>query len=87
MFAAAATSTFGAGGGMLGGGMNAAAAGNGTVNPAFSAYLEKDPATGQNSHYQSITAMPAYRGYSFEVRTFLPCFASLNTTLLSTFKR
>ncbi|CAO3569486.1 unnamed protein product [Mortierella alpina] len=62
----AATSTFGAGGGMLGGGMNAAAAGNGTVNPAFSAYLEKDPATGQNSHYQSITAMPAYRGYSFE---------------------
>ncbi|KAF9281983.1 hypothetical protein BGZ68_006286 [Mortierella alpina] len=62
----AATSTFGAGGGMLGGGMNATAAGNGTVNPAFSAYLEKDPATGQNSHYQSITAMPAYRGYSFE---------------------
>ncbi|KAG0232948.1 hypothetical protein BGX31_004990 [Mortierella sp. GBA43] len=60
-----APSAFGGGGGMLGGGMNPAG-GNGTVNPAFSPFVEKEPATGQNSHYQSITAMPAYRGYSFE---------------------
>ncbi|KAI8605514.1 nuclear protein 96-domain-containing protein [Dissophora ornata] len=59
-----ATNTFG-GGGMLGAGMNASA-GTGTVNPAFTPFIEKEPATGQNSHYQSITAMPAYRGYSFE---------------------
>ncbi|KAF9116939.1 hypothetical protein BGX27_008087 [Mortierella sp. AM989] len=59
-----ATNTFG-GGGMLGGGMSAAG-GTGTVNPAFTPFVEKEPATGQNSHYQSITAMPQYRGYSFE---------------------
>ncbi|KAK3812040.1 MAG: nuclear protein 96-domain-containing protein [Benniella sp.] len=53
------------GGGMLGGGMNQPA-GTGTVNPPFAPFVEKEPATGQNSHYQSITAMPAYRGYSFE---------------------
>ncbi|KAG0199390.1 hypothetical protein BGX28_007343 [Mortierella sp. GBA30] len=63
--AAAATNTFGGGGGMLGGGMNAAG-GTGTVNPAFAPFVEKDQTTGQNSHYQSITAMPAYRNYSFE---------------------
>ena len=51
---------------MLGGGMNQPA-GTGTVNPPFAPFVEKEPATGQNSHYQSITAMPAYRGYSFEV--------------------
>ncbi|KAI1315609.1 hypothetical protein EDD11_000619 [Mortierella claussenii] len=60
----AGASSFG-GGGILGGGMSASG-GNGTINPAFSAFVEKEPATGQNSHYQSITAMPAYRGYSFE---------------------
>ncbi|KAF8978977.1 hypothetical protein BGZ46_005960 [Entomortierella lignicola] len=59
-----ATSGFG-GGGMLGGGLGAAT-GNGTVNPAFTPFVEKEPATGQNSHYQSITAMPHYRGFSFE---------------------
>ncbi|KAF9212326.1 hypothetical protein BGZ59_006911 [Podila verticillata] len=58
-FGGAATSTFG------GGGMNAAA-GQGTANPPFAPFVEKEPATGQNSHYQSITAMPAYRGFSFE---------------------
>ncbi|KAF9352830.1 hypothetical protein BGX26_009367 [Mortierella sp. AD094] len=59
-----ATSGFG-GGGMLGGGMGATG-GTGTVNPAFAPFVEKEPATGQNSHYQSITAMPQYRAYSFE---------------------
>ncbi|KAG0018263.1 hypothetical protein BGZ80_007386 [Entomortierella chlamydospora] len=59
-----ATSSFG-GGGMLGGGMGATS-GTGTVNPPFAPFIEKEPATGQNSHYQSITAMPQYRGYSFE---------------------
>ncbi|KAG0340670.1 hypothetical protein BG000_011376 [Podila horticola] len=58
-FGGAATSTFG------GGGMNATA-GQGTANPPFAPFVEKEPATGQNSHYQSITAMPAYRGFSFE---------------------
>ncbi|KAG0304848.1 hypothetical protein BGZ98_004947 [Dissophora globulifera] len=59
-----ATNAFG-GGGMLGAGLNAPG-GQGTMTPAFSPFVEKEPATGQNSHYQSITAMPAYRGYSFE---------------------
>ena len=55
---------------MLGGGnaMGGAAGGSGTVNPAFAPYIETETSTGQKSHYQSITAMPAYRGYSFEVR-------------------
>lgn len=43
-----------------------ATAGQGTANPPFTPFVEKEPATGQNSHYQSITAMPAYRGFSFE---------------------
>ncbi|KAG0094807.1 hypothetical protein BGZ93_006756 [Podila epicladia] len=58
-FGGAATSSFG------GGGMNATA-GQGTANPPFAPFVEKEPATGQNSHYQSITAMPAYRAFSFE---------------------
>ena len=55
---------------MLGSGaaMGGAAGGTGTVNPAFAPYIESEGSTGQKSHYQSITAMPAYRGYSFEVR-------------------
>lgn len=43
-----------------------APAGQGTANPPFAPFVEKEPATGQNSHYQSITAMPAYRAFSFE---------------------
>ena len=55
-----------------------AAGGNGTVNPPFAPVVEKDPTTGQNSHYQSITAMQAYRGFSFEVcRLFLEYDAML----------
>ncbi|KAF9093421.1 hypothetical protein BGX23_003346 [Mortierella sp. AD031] len=65
-FGGAATNTFGGGAGMLGGGMNAGQAGNGTANPPFTPYIEKDLSSGQNSHYQSITAMPAYRNFSFE---------------------
>src|SRR5690349_22316964 len=65
----AATSSFGGGAGMLGGGLNANQAGSGTANPPFSPYVEKDLSSGQNSHYQSITAMPAYRNFSFEVRS------------------
>ncbi|KAF9586183.1 hypothetical protein BGW38_008808 [Lunasporangiospora selenospora] len=69
-FGATANTGFGGGGfgnnaGMLGGGMNTAA-GNGTMNPPFTPYIEKEQTTGQNSHYQSITAMPAYRNFSFE---------------------
>ncbi|KAF9904520.1 hypothetical protein EC991_002628 [Linnemannia zychae] len=62
----AATNTFGSGAGMLGGGLNASQAGSGTANPPFSPFIEKDLSSGQNSHYQSITAMPAYRNFSFE---------------------
>ncbi|KAF9431069.1 hypothetical protein BGZ94_009994 [Podila epigama] len=58
-FGGAATSSFGGGG--LG-----TTTGQGTANPPFAPFVEKEPATGQNSHYQSITAMPAYRGFSFE---------------------
>lgn len=54
---------------MGGGGLNANQATSGTANPPFSPYVEKDLSSGQNSHYQSITAMPAYRNYSFEVGT------------------
>ncbi|KAG0265272.1 hypothetical protein BG011_005143 [Mortierella polycephala] len=60
-FGATANTGFGGGGGGM-----TAAGGNGTVNPPFAPVVEKDPATGQNSHYQSITAMQAYRGFSFE---------------------
>ncbi|KAG0049113.1 hypothetical protein BGZ83_006031 [Gryganskiella cystojenkinii] len=61
------TSAFGGGGGMLGGSaMGGTSQGTGTVNPAFAPYIETETSTGQKSHYQSITAMPAYRGYSFE---------------------
>ncbi|KAF9924767.1 hypothetical protein FBU30_005317 [Linnemannia zychae] len=61
-----ATTGFGSGTSMLGGGLNANQAGNGTVNPPFTPHVEKDLSSGQNSHYQSITAMPAYRNFSFE---------------------
>ncbi|KAG0373483.1 hypothetical protein BGX24_011638 [Mortierella sp. AD032] len=62
----AATNAFGGGAGMMGGGMNPNQAGSGTANPPFSPFVEKDLSSGQNSHYQSITAMPAYRNFSFE---------------------
>ncbi|KAF9193867.1 hypothetical protein BGZ50_006921 [Haplosporangium sp. Z 11] len=65
-FGGAASNSFGGGGGLIGGGGMTAAGGNGTVNPPFAPVVEKDPTTGQNSHYQSITAMQAYRGFSFE---------------------
>ncbi|KAG8992975.1 hypothetical protein FRB94_008235 [Tulasnella sp. JGI-2019a] len=39
--------------------------GNGTASPPYQAFSEKEP-TGTNSHYQSITCMPAYRTFSFE---------------------
>ncbi|KAG0348000.1 hypothetical protein BG004_006376 [Podila humilis] len=66
-FGAAANTGFGGGAATssFGGGMNAPA-GQGTANPPFAPFVEKDPSTGQNSHYQSITAMPAYRNYSFD---------------------
>ncbi|KAF9127662.1 hypothetical protein BGW39_005698 [Mortierella sp. 14UC] len=65
-FGGGATNAFGGGAGMMGGGLNANQAGNGTANPPFSPFIEKDLSSGQNSHYQSITAMPAYRNFSFE---------------------
>ncbi|CAE6383898.1 unnamed protein product [Rhizoctonia solani] len=45
------------------------AAGQGTASPAYTATQERDTAVGGSSttlHYQSITAMPAYRNFSFE---------------------
>ncbi|KEP54149.1 nucleoporin [Rhizoctonia solani 123E] len=45
------------------------AAGQGTASPAYIATQERDTAVGGSSttlHYQSITAMPAYRNFSFE---------------------
>ena len=47
----------------------AAPPGQGTANPPFQAHLDKDG--GVHSLLQSISAMPAYAKYSFEVR-FLP---------------
>jgi hypothetical protein len=44
--------------------------GQGTASPAYTATQERDSAVGGGSttlHYQSITAMPAYRNFSFEV--------------------
>ncbi|KAM3588719.1 hypothetical protein VKS41_001157 [Umbelopsis sp. WA50703] len=38
----------------------------GTVNPEYTATVERDASTGVNNHYQTITAMPAYRNYSVE---------------------
>ncbi|CAE6428515.1 unnamed protein product [Rhizoctonia solani] len=43
--------------------------GQGTASPAYQATQERDTAVGGSSttlHYQSITAMPAYRNFSFE---------------------
>ncbi|KAG0228754.1 hypothetical protein BGW42_001996 [Actinomortierella wolfii] len=62
-FGGTSTGGFGTTGGMIGG-QNSTI--SGTANPPFSAYTEKDPVSGQTSQYQSITAMPAYRNYSFE---------------------
>ncbi|CAE7229687.1 unnamed protein product [Rhizoctonia solani] len=44
-------------------------AGQGTASPTYTATQERDTAVGGSSttlHYQSITAMPAYRNFSFE---------------------
>lgn len=38
----------------------------GTASPPYSVYSEKDPASSATLHYQTITAMPAYRGTSLE---------------------
>ncbi|KAK9710390.1 hypothetical protein K7432_008451 [Basidiobolus ranarum] len=43
-----------------------AGAGTGTASPAYSVTQDKDTSTGVISLLQSITAMPAYRNYSFE---------------------
>ena len=45
----------------------------GTSNPAYSAFNEKDATNAALTlAYQSITCMPAYRGYSFEVSLIFP---------------
>ena len=44
----------------------------GTASPPYSSYNEKDPTTNTNLQYQSITALPAYRGTSLDV-----CFQEL----------
>ncbi|KAI6135156.1 hypothetical protein EV401DRAFT_884577 [Pisolithus croceorrhizus] len=38
----------------------------GTASPPYSVYTEKDPSSSSNLQYQTITAMPAYRGTSLE---------------------
>lgn len=60
------TSAFGAGGATaFGGGLNQAA-NNGTANTPFNAHIEKDGATSQNAHYQTITFQQPYQGFSLE---------------------
>lgn len=45
----------------------------GTSNPAYTVFNEKDTTnTNLTLAYQSITCMPAYRGYSFEVSLIFP---------------
>ncbi|ORY07993.1 hypothetical protein K493DRAFT_403551 [Basidiobolus meristosporus CBS 931.73] len=62
--------TFGSantGGGFGSGSFNSNAnAANGTASPAYSVTQDKDTSTGVISLLQSITAMPAYRNFSFE---------------------
>lgn len=70
-FGQTATNTTSTGGGFGGFGQNNAAstAGNnnsGTGGTPFSAVVEKDGATSQNSHYQSITFQQPYQNKSFE---------------------
>lgn len=46
---------------------------NGSQQPAWTATQDQDPNTGvkNNDYYQTITAMPEYRGASLEVRRHL----------------
>ena len=45
----------------------------GTSNPVYAAFNEKDSTNANLTlAYQSITCMPAYRGYSFEVSLIFP---------------
>ena len=39
----------------------------GTGNPPYKVHIEKEANLTQPSHFQSITAMPEYRNFSFEV--------------------
>ncbi|KAJ2929218.1 hypothetical protein H1R20_g7877, partial [Candolleomyces eurysporus] len=68
------TSAFGGGGGLFGnktsafgtaiGTSNPPTVTTGTSNPPWAAHTEKDSTS--TSHYQAISCMPAYMGYSFE---------------------
>ncbi|EGE86857.1 nucleoporin SONB [Blastomyces dermatitidis ATCC 18188] len=58
-----AGSAFGASGTALSGAVPPA---EGTANPPFSAYTEKDQGSSITSHYQTISAMAPYSKYSFE---------------------
>lgn len=61
------TSAFGAGGATaFGGGLNQQSANNGTAGTPFQAHVEKDGATSQNAHYQTITFQQPYQGSSLE---------------------
>ncbi|OJD16402.1 hypothetical protein AJ78_03432 [Emergomyces pasteurianus Ep9510] len=62
-FGASAGSGFGASGTALSGGVPPA---EGTANPPFSTYTEKDQSTSATNHYQTISAMAPYSKYSFE---------------------
>lgn len=58
------TSTFGSSN-VFGGG-NSQTITNGSSNPPFSIFSEKEPAGSGTNHFQSITCMPAYSNVSFE---------------------
>ncbi|EKG13362.1 Peptidase S59 nucleoporin [Macrophomina phaseolina MS6] len=65
--ASTTTPAFGAGAATaFGGGVNNQSANNGTANTPFQAHVEKDGATSQNAHYQTITFQSPYQGFSLE---------------------
>ncbi|EOD51579.1 putative nucleoporin sonb protein [Neofusicoccum parvum UCRNP2] len=54
------------GGSTGGGGFGSGGANNGTAGTPFQAHVEKDGATSQNAHYQTITFQQPYQGFSLE---------------------
>jgi hypothetical protein len=54
----------------------------GTSNPPYSVYSEKDPGANSTLQYQSITALPQYRGSSFEVRPAVQWMFSFSIVFL-----
>ncbi|KAF2136212.1 uncharacterized protein K452DRAFT_313381 [Aplosporella prunicola CBS 121167] len=63
---ATGTPAFGAGASTAFGGGLAQNTNNGTAGTPFQAHIEKDGATSQNAHYQTITFQQPYQGFSLE---------------------